>query len=174
MSVRSAPFLQYGKYWRWLLWQTTLWCRLSWGLVESPFGRSLELGGRSLLVHLASVAEKMFSYLIYSIKTFYKICTFTTEIMVQYIVLLFNTIRFKVSFPSTFTEHAITTVFTISRILIKRTKWFVLFWIVVYTASSVPRSKHVNKYSPCLNIVECFILALTFLENNFKSYNITA
>jgi hypothetical protein len=50
--------------------------KLLWGLAESAFGGSLESGGRFCVGafgrNLASVAKKMFSYLIYFIKAFYK------------------------------------------------------------------------------------------------------
>jgi hypothetical protein len=56
-----------------------LWC-LWWGLAESAFGGSLESGGRFCVGafgrNLASVALKMFLYLIQFIKRFCKFCTF--------------------------------------------------------------------------------------------------
>jgi hypothetical protein len=60
--------------------QKKLWWRLWWGLAESPFGGSLESGGRfcvgALGRNLDSVAVKNFSHLIYFIKKFYKFYTF--------------------------------------------------------------------------------------------------
>jgi hypothetical protein len=51
-----------------------------WGLGESEFGGSLKSGGRFCVgafgSNLASIAVKMFSHLIYFIKTFYKFSSF--------------------------------------------------------------------------------------------------
>jgi hypothetical protein len=54
--------------------------RLWWGLAESAFSGSLESGSRFCVGpigrNVASVTMKIFSHLIYFIKTFYKYCTF--------------------------------------------------------------------------------------------------
>jgi hypothetical protein len=50
------------------------------GLAESAFSGGLESGGRFCVGafgrNLTSVAVKMFSHVVYFIKTFYKFCTF--------------------------------------------------------------------------------------------------
>jgi hypothetical protein len=55
--------------------------RLAWGLAESAFGYSLESGGQYCIGvfgrNMASVAEKMYSSLIFFIKKCHK-CTFNT------------------------------------------------------------------------------------------------
>jgi hypothetical protein len=83
--------------------QTKLW----WGLAESAFGGRLESGGPFCVGafgrNLASVAVKMFSLLIYFIRTFYKFCTFNAickdNAAINCITLQHN----KGSFPSTLT-----------------------------------------------------------------------
>jgi hypothetical protein len=70
------------------------------------FGGIVESGGRfcvgTIWRNVVSVAEKMFSHLIYFIKTFYKFCTFNAICKDNAAV---NTTQGG-SFPSTLTGHA--------------------------------------------------------------------
>jgi hypothetical protein len=77
--------------------QTRLWWRLLWGLAESAFVGSLESGGRFCVGafdrNLASVAVKMFKHFIYFLRNVINVVLSMrfAKIMLQYIVLLFNT-----------------------------------------------------------------------------------
>jgi hypothetical protein len=89
--------------------------RLWWGLAESVFGGSLKIGGQFcagvFCMNLASVTTKMFSHLIYSIKTFYKFCT-ANVICKENAAINYNTVQHrKSSFPLTLTGHTATVHF---------------------------------------------------------------
>jgi hypothetical protein len=75
------------------------------------FGSSLESGGRFFVSafcrNIASAAVKMFSHVIYCIKTFYKFYTFNSICNDNAVINCITVQHNKVSFPSTLTGHTL-------------------------------------------------------------------
>jgi hypothetical protein len=77
-------------------------CKRGYGGAYGGVWRSLESGGRFCVrafgKNLTSVAEKMFTHLIYFLKKFYKFCTFNAIFKendaINFIRLLFNANKF--------------------------------------------------------------------------------